>query len=100
LKAAQDSGTPLPPALANAPLLNTEYQRTILSAFWDLSSCRAVGMAVGPVPWTVMNEFAQVHGYNHDKDEYEAFMYLIQQLDSVYMNFQAEKQEASRGGKS
>jgi hypothetical protein len=33
----------------------------ILRCWHDLESCRAIGMVVGPIPWTAVIEWARLH---------------------------------------
>jgi len=92
-------GTPLPKSIADAPLLEDTYQHNILAAFWKLSTCREVGMGTGPIPWVAIDRFATRQGYDIDEIEYETFVYLIMELDSVFLDYvrQESEKESNRG---
>ena len=94
-------GTPLPRSLAEAPILEDAYQTNILAAFWKLSTCRSTGMGTGPIPWTAIDTFAVRHGYDVDEIEYSSFVYLITEMDSVFLKYVADENEKEkRRGKS
>lgn len=61
----------------------------VWEAFWALTTCRSFGMAVGPIPWTAIDRYVTVHGY--EGDDYEEAVYLIRQMDAAYMEFQSRK---------
>ena len=37
-----------------------------LAAWGDLSTCRAVGMAMGPIPWTAIVAWCEFHDLDYD----------------------------------
>ncbi len=86
-------GTPPPRAFADAPILEDAYQTNILAAFWKLSTCRNMGMGVGPIPWTAIDSWAVRHGYDSDEIEYETFIFLICEMDSVFLEYVKEENE-------
>jgi len=59
------------------------------SAWVDLDSCRSIGMAVGPIPWTAIEEFCNVNGL--DIDEKADMHYFLRKLDGVYLDHQRSK---------
>ena len=89
MKAAAENGTPLPRVFRDGPVLEDEYQATLYVAFWALSSCRALGMSIGPIPWSAIDAYARRHGFDEDPQSYDAFMFLIQDMDSVFMEHAA-----------
>ena len=94
-------GTPLPKSIADAPVLEDAYQINIHAAFWKLSTCRNMGMSVGPIPWDAVDRWAVRHGYAEDEIEYETFCYLIFQMDAVFMEYvQDENEKETARGKS
>lgn len=59
-----------------------------LEAFKELSSCRSVGMALGPIPFTAVVEYVRYYEIE-DVD----FHYLIRRLDDHYLLLQSKKNE-------
>jgi hypothetical protein len=55
-----------------------------LSAFWDLSTCRRIGMSLGPIPWNHIREYAEFAGL--DRLNTYAFSAIMRKLDVVYMD--------------
>lgn len=78
----RESGTRVK-ALENKPQLH-DYLIWVWNAFHQLSSTRNVGMAVGPIPWDSLDQFAQRHGIE-DEDQFENFRHLITVMDSAYL---------------
>lgn len=58
-------------------------------AFWKLSKCRQIGMGVGPIPWTAINDYSIRYGIAGD--EFEEFEAHIDALDSAYLEHQRPK---------
>lgn len=65
-----------------------------MKAFWDLSTCRQVGMGLGPIPWDSMVRYAQFYGL--EDDVAEAFVYIIRAMDIVYLDWEREEAEQRR----
>jgi hypothetical protein len=85
------AGQPLPEKIQNAPtlLLGLEFY---YNAFQDLSSCRSVGMGLGPIPWTAMNDYCRSYGIRGEQRE--DFFHHVSALDDKYreyVNKEAEK---------
>jgi hypothetical protein len=59
-------------------------------AFWDLSSDRQVGMALGPIPWSSIDRYSVRHGVNNI-DEFEYMLALLKGMDEVYLEYQNKK---------
>ena len=83
-------GTPLPKKIANAPelLYGLEFYMT---AFYRLSSGRNSGWGVGKISWLQVEEYCdrmEVYGSQRD-----IMHYHIQNLDQVYLEFQAKKEK-------
>lgn len=55
-------------------------------AFFELSSCREFGMAVGPIPWTAIVEYAERMGAC-DEFGLEAFCRYIRDMDVAYLEY-------------
>ena len=70
-------------------------------AFGDLGSCRAVGMALGRIPWTAVKAYAETYGIV-DPDELAAFAEILACMDQAYLAYQREseaEEERARGGR-
>jgi hypothetical protein len=52
-------------------------------AFLDLSTCRQLGMEVGPIPWTAIHDYADRKYLS--SDEREELEYVIRYVDTVYL---------------
>jgi hypothetical protein len=50
-----------------------------LRAWADLSTCRSIGMATGPIPWTSIIEWADFHEL--DREAAQILAHVIRQLD-------------------
>lgn len=60
-----------------------------IAAWHDLGTCRMIGMAVGPIPWTAIVTWCDFHEL--DRESAMILIHVIRQLD----NERAER-EASR----
>lgn len=58
-------------------------------AFMELSTCRAIGMMSGPIPWTAVNTYAVREGFTGD--DYEQFVLLVRMMDVVYLEYQVNE---------
>ena len=68
-------------------------------AFTDLSTCREVGMAIGPIPWTAIRAYADT--YDLGLDEFNDLVYHLGQMDAAYMDYHHRKAaEPKVGGKA
>ena len=62
-----------------------------MHAFWELSSCRDFGGgATGPIPWTVIMQFADRQGL--DKEATDIFLEIIRSLDSAWLEYQNKRE--------
>lgn len=50
-----------------------------VSAWGDLSTCRGIGMAAGPIPWTAIVHWCEFHGLDHEATQ--VVIYVIRTLD-------------------
>lgn len=79
---------PLPPAIQNAPDLEMGLE-LFYGAFFDLTSCRSLGMGLGPIPWTAVNQYARAYGYSEEQEE--DLQFYISRMDHAYMEWAAKK---------
>lgn len=63
-----------------------------LSAFWDLSTCRGMGLSMGPIPWHHIRDYAEFAGL--DPENGFAFCTIIRRLDAAYLQHMSDTQAA------
>ena len=74
-----------------------DYQYNYLSAFYDLSTCRPLGMeSVGPIPYTAIILWLQF--WQIEIDEAEIYIDVISRLDQVYMEHVYKKRDEVSSG--
>ena len=78
---------PLPEAIANAPQLLPGLD-LYYDAFLALSSCRSLGMAEGPIPWTAIRSFADEGGF--EGEQRDDLFFHVRSLDRVYLDWRAK----------
>jgi hypothetical protein len=89
-------GIPLPERIQNAPELQ-EGLAIYLVAFYDLDTCRAVGMSSeGPIPWTAIQQWCQA--MHLGPEETEDVHSIIRHLDNFYLRHRESRR--SKTGKS
>jgi hypothetical protein len=81
------SRLPLPPRIASAPELGLGLD-LFYTAFVDLSSCRTMGMAEGPIPWLAVRSYCREQRIIGDQRE--DLHYHINKLDAVYLEYRAK----------
>ena len=54
----------------------------VWEAWCELTTCRQIGMAAGPVPWTAIHQYARA--YDYDWWEERQLGIFVRRLDSVY----------------
>lgn len=64
-------------------------------AFERLSTCRSVGMGLGPIPWRDIVAYADRVGL--DRGEAGALVTIIEAMDRAYLDFHNEKEDGSSG---
>jgi hypothetical protein len=82
----QDSGMSVP-ILENIPDI-TGYE-WVFEAFTDLTTCRSIGMGIGPIPWTAVQTYVETMGLC----PYDAFFFhaMIKEMDNQFIKFTAER---------
>lgn len=87
VKTCQQSGMPLPDFIKNQPELMFGLD-IFVQAFWDLSTCRQMGMGLGPIPWISIQEYCIMLQCSEDftKDLH----YHIRRIDQAYLNWASE----------
>jgi hypothetical protein len=61
--------------------------RYYIDAFHELSSCRSIGMALGPIPFTAIAEYSKLF----DVEDFEEFHYLMRIMDHKFLEMKAAK---------
>lgn len=61
----------------------------IVKAWGELGTCRQIGMAVGPIPWTAIEKWCEFHEF--DRAEAMQIMWIIAKLDSDRAEAEAAK---------
>lgn len=79
---------PVPDKIRNAPELYRGLEFTY-QGFLDLNTCRSVGLAAGPIRWTDIVKYCEVHDIHGQQAE--DFIYLISVMDAAYLKHKAEK---------
>jgi hypothetical protein len=89
----------LPPAIRDAPELRLGLG-LYYSAFWDLDSCRSIGMGEGPISWLAIDAYATARGL--DTEQRADLHYFIPVMDRAYLKHLGEQREKERkrGGKA
>ena len=79
---------PVPEKIQNAPELFTGLE-LYYSGFLDLTTCRAIGMAEGPIAWSDMAGYCKFNGIVGEQEE--DFFYFVSRMDSTYLKHCAKK---------
>jgi hypothetical protein len=82
----------LPDAIANAPQVWLGLE-LYLGAFFDLTTCRAVGFCEGPIQWTAIEAWAVAAEL--DKEQREDLHYFISRLDEKYLAHRDKQRQNS-----
>lgn len=61
-----------------------------MRAFWELSSTRSFGEAIGPIPWDKIVAYGYHRGY--DKATIRVLEIVIRELDEVWLKTNIERQ--------
>lgn len=77
-------------ATAKEPRL-TEQTATILGAWFDLSTERAIGMAVGPIPWNRIVKWCEFSEL--DREASRLVIHVIRQIDNDRAAAEAAQRE-------
>jgi len=85
------SGAKVPDRILHQPLLPL-YLQFFVDAFWELNSCRAMGMGEGPIPFTAILQYSQF--YECDFQLAQDLILFIREMDDIYLKKQAKKAKA------
>lgn len=90
MEAAEARGQPLPDWYLDEPFVYPAEQ-FYFQAFNDLSTCRQIGMDLGPIPWDTAMEYAQDHGL--DAIMRNIFWGILVAMDKVFSDWRNRKTE-------
>jgi hypothetical protein len=62
-----------------------------LLGFAELTTCRQIGMGVGPIPWTAIQKYIEVSEFD-DEEAYE-FHEIIRHMDYIWLKLNRERQD-------
>lgn len=88
---------PPPPKIANAPELQLGLDLYYM-AFWELTTCRQLGMGLGPIDWLSTQHYGISMGL--DEDQMEELHYYVSAMDDFYMKHNSKTQGSGSGSKS
>ena len=88
LEQARLNRVPPPKWLMDAPVLRPGLE-LYYYAFWELDTCRSIGMSLGPIPWTAVQAYAKANGY--DEDTTDRLLILVRYMDHEYLEYYAKK---------
>lgn len=92
---AVERNQPLPAWVDEEPDLEP-LERFFLDAFWDLSTCRALGMVIGPIPTTAMREYAD--RYQLDWENSRDFVTILREMDAGFLDWHRTKRPGKLDG--
>ena len=81
-------GRPVPDAIANAPRLDP-WLELYRVGFLDLTSCRSIGMVIGPISTLSILDYCAHFGI--EGEQREDFVWLMQNLDAKYLEWTRTK---------
>jgi hypothetical protein len=62
-----------------------------MRAFWNLSSERQFGHAIGPIPWSKIIDYGERR--NLDDTMMDVFEHVLRELDEAYLKWQRDRQK-------
>lgn len=86
-------GLPLPDRIQNAPELLLGLQ-LYYQGFIELTSCRQIGMALGPVSYLSMMEYCRAVGI--EGDQRDDFLWITSRLDQRYLEWSGKRNAESQ----
>lgn len=81
-------GLPLPKKIQEAPELRMGLE-LFLDAFFELNTCRQIGMGVAPIPWTCVKDYAVA--YDLDDVQTEDLFHHIRLMDQEFIKHHSRK---------
>lgn len=94
IEQAERMNRPIPEEILNRPQLYPGLE-LFYEAFNELSSCRSIGMGIGPIPWTATNVWADHKELQGEQREY--LFYHIRAMDNAYLEDHAKDMKKKHG---
>jgi len=91
MEQAAKFGTPLPPVIRDAPDLRFGLE-LFYTAFFELSSCRTIGMSDGPIPWLAIDEYCKRNEIGGEQRD--ALFHHTRAMDIAYLKHQAKQSKS------
>jgi hypothetical protein len=88
VEAAIEKGRELPEWYLDNPEVPDDWLN-FLHIFNDLSSCRQIGMTLGPIPWDAILRYCQYKEY--DEETTSLVMTVMKHLDMTFMDYQKKE---------
>ena len=88
IEVAKQRGQPLPEWYLNKPV-GLPSDMFYLNAFNNLSTCRQIGMGLGPIPWDKIRDYA-LH-VKLSPPIMDMFIQIIRYMDNAYLKEQSKK---------
>lgn len=61
-------------------------------SFWELSTCRDIGMGEGPIPFTAIKEYFTAFPY----DNFYEFLLVIRSMDDSYLRAREDERDKKK----
>ena len=90
IDAAIRKNRPLPDWFMDEPEIEPQ-DRFFIKAFFDLDTCRSVGMDIGRIPWSIIVQYSD--RYKLDEDVSEAFVDIIREMDNAFLKWNLGERE-------
>jgi hypothetical protein len=69
-----------------------------IEAFSNLSTCRNIGMGIGPIPYTSILDYAIL--LELDSEGTDDLLYFIREMDNTYLKLENKKHGTKNGSKT
>lgn len=86
-------GNPIPDRILNAPDLFLGND-LFLDGFYELDSCRQIGLAKGQIPFTAIVQYCEFYGF--DQELAYDFCAIIRAVDNQLLNYEAEQADKKK----
>ena len=87
----RDAGMDVPTLDRRTSVTGLEW---LWAAFYDLTSCRSIGMEAGPIPWTAIQHYAEAHRL--DEEETYTLHAVVRHMDEVLRSDNTARSERTR----
>lgn len=91
MEAAIAKGRELPDWVDKEPVI-LPGDEFYIQAWFELDTCRQVGMDLGLIPWDKIVFYGQFHGM--EEDVLEAFIQIIRQMDGAYLKRKGQQHKS------